>query len=875
MKPKLKYVFLTILVFTARTELSVYAQDATVNLENAKKALRTGNYREARNLFQPFLEDTSQSEREFILDYFETFLALGEYDKGLDEVQSLLSKHPDDPYLLHMKGRFLVVKGEYKDAEQSFIDAAMIDEEFLRNLLELGELLEKTGGKNTAQRIYQQIIRIYQQNRLRTAQAIAIAGKSFAKLGDYHEANRVFGIAYDLDATSLQNLSWWADLFREKFNATDAQRTYEEALSINPHSAELLVGYARSFESLAQWELLANQAIEENPNCVEALNLLAEIHILDGVYDEAETLLKTALEINSVHELSLANLATIYHLRGEREAFEEIEQTMLDINPLCSDFYLTLAENCMRRFRYMDTVAFCQKAIQREYDNWQAYTLLGSNILRVGKIDEARRYLDIAYEQDPFNIYAHNTLELIDEYEDFTKSESEHFTLLIHNSENAVLSGPILALAEECYDSLKVRYPYNPDGEIRIEAYNDHDDFAVRISGLPGIGLLGVCFGDIVAFDTPRAQMDNNYNWSMTLWHEIAHVMALGQSDNRVPRWFTEGLSVYEERKARPEWRREMELELFVAFDQDVLLSLKDINKGFTRPKYNEQVIITYYQSAKMIEFLVNNYGFTAIIEFLEEFGKGSDLIQAFQTVLGESPEEFEKKFFDNLKRERETYALVLSDLPPILSVQQDDKETIKEKLLGKSENPFFKKVKEGYNLLNEKRFDEAEQKFLEAIDIFPYYTMGQNPYRGLAEIYRKQGYESKLIDIIEDYLAITNYGAVEARELAQLYEKNGELNRAKYYYQRSMQVEPYDLTAHTHLAELYARQESYASESDERKIILALNPLDRAQAHYNLALSLYNNRQIQEAKAEILKSLEFSPGFRDAQKLLLMCVEK
>ena len=333
MKKRLEYFFITALFFMVFAEIPVFAQESSNNLEKAKEALQTGDYLEARRLFQPLLENISEDEREQVLDYFETFLALGEYNEGIDEVKSYLNKTPHDPYLLHMKGRFLATIGKYKDAEIAFNDVQKIKEDFLQNQLELGVLLEKTGRKIYAYEYYRQITREYQQNRLRTAQSIGIAGKAFANLGDYHEANRVFKIAYEMDPKNVQNLYWWADLFREKFNNTDARRTFEEALLINPHSAELYVGYAHSFESLSQWEVLANKAIEENPNCVDALNILVEIHILDGNYDEAEKILNKTLEINPVYEQSLANLATVYHLRNEEDKFAQTEQQVQEMNP--------------------------------------------------------------------------------------------------------------------------------------------------------------------------------------------------------------------------------------------------------------------------------------------------------------------------------------------------------------------------------------------------------------------------------------------------------------------------------------------------------------------------------------------------------------
>ena len=853
--------------------LPVAGQDSLPELTKAKEALNSGGYDEARALFRSLLEDSSVDQGEKVLGYFETFLAKGEYNEGMAELDAHLEESPDDPFLFHMKGRFLTEKGQYQEAETAFVRAGMSRPGFSRNFLELGDLMQITGRKDEASGFYRQIAAEYLRGGLRTAEAIGIAGQAFARLEDFHEANQVFRRAYEIDPRNIQNLTWWGDLFLEKYNNADAQRTLEEALSINQHSADLYVGYANSLESLTQKESLANKALEENPNCVDALNILAQVQILDARYDEAKEILVRALEVNPSYEQSLANLATVYHLRNERESYNQTELKILGINPASSDFYTTLAENCIGRFRYQDAVDFCYKAISNDWRNWHAYGLLGANLLRIGKVDEARRFLERGFRGDPFNLFARNTLELIDEYENFDTLQSEHFELLIHNSESAVLGQPILALAEECYDSLSTRYPYRPVAKIKIEAYNDHDDFAVRISGLPGISLLGVCFGDVLAIDTPKSQPHNEYNWARTLWHELAHVMAIGISDHRVPRWYTEGLSVYEEMLARPEWRRKMDLELFAALDQDLLLPIEDINQGFTRPKFPEQIMLTYYQSAKWMEFIAERYGFNAITEMLVEFGKGQDLESAFQTVLNQTPKDVEELLLDVLKSERDQYGAVLSNLPPMFGIQKDE-QSFSEKLLGKSANPFFENLKKGFELLKDGDLDEAEAKFLKAIEIYPSFTHGGNAYQGLAKIYRERGEKAKLRDILKRYLSITEYGAEEARELAKIYEGEGNPALSEYYFERSMQVEPYDLNTHMRLAELYKAQEDFSSEIDARRAILALNPLDESNAHFQLALSLYNRGRKLDAKREVLKSLEIAPGFREAQKLLLKCVE-
>src|SRR5207253_3008380 len=78
--------------------------------------------------------------------------------------------------------------------------------------------------------------------------------------------------------------------------------------------------------------------------------------------------------------------------------------------------------------------------------------------------------------------------------------------------------------------------------------------FSVRTVGLAGLGALGVSFGTTLAFDSPAAKDAGPFNWGSTVWHELAHTFTLGSTEHRIPRWLSEGLSVYEEHRARPGW---------------------------------------------------------------------------------------------------------------------------------------------------------------------------------------------------------------------------------------------------------------------------------------------------------------------------------
>ena len=96
---------------------------------------------------------------------------------------------------------------------------------------------------------------------------------------------------------------------------------------------------------------------------------------------------------------------------------------------------------------------------------------------------------------------------------------------------------------------MKVHYMFAPTVPVHVEMYESRDHFSVRTSGLPNIGIQGVCFGHVVAAMSPASEP---FNWGNVLWHELGHVFAIQLSKNHVPRWFTEGLSEYETMIRRP-----------------------------------------------------------------------------------------------------------------------------------------------------------------------------------------------------------------------------------------------------------------------------------------------------------------------------------
>ncbi|MGH7448992.1 MAG: tetratricopeptide repeat protein, partial [Longimicrobiales bacterium] len=105
---------------------------------------------------------------------------------------------------------------------------------------------------------------------------------------------------------------------------------------------------------------------------------------------------------------------------------------------------------------------------------------------------------------------------------------------------------------------------------------------------------------------------------------------------------------------------------------------------------------------------------------------------------------------------------------------------------------------------------------------------------------------------------------------LAALLERTGDSRGAADMLERAMYIHPYDAAVHERMAGIYAATGQHAKAVRERRAVVALNPVNRAEALYRLAAALLDAGDRQEARRQVLRALEIAPNFADAQELLL-----
>ena len=846
---------------------------AFAGLEEAEQALREGRYEDAISAF----EDASVSTPtpRLYKGWIEALRLTGHYDDALERVDAFLEKEPASVELDNARGELLYERGRVDEARAAFekaIAGGALDS--LDAELNLAILIYDEGDVADALRRFDRFIDVYNQSSKLRAEELVAVGVACWYLGVtnpqlFRDALKALDEAKAKDPSSLEPAILTGVLFLEKYNSPDASKSFGEALAVNPNHPEALLGLAKvkAFDGSPEALTLTEKALEVNPSYVLARAFLAEQHLGLEEYDQAREQARKALDVNPVSPEALPILAASELLMGNEAAFEEIELRALARNPRHAGFYNKLADIAVQNRLYHRAVEFASKAVELDDRSWTGYGILGVNQLRLGDIEEGRASLERSFEGDPYNIWNKNTLDLLDTFPDYVTTETERFELFIEGSESELLAVYFQKIAEQAYDALAARYDYQPETPIRIEVFPSHGDFSVRTLGLPGLGALGVCFGPVIAVDSPSARPKGQFNWASTLWHELAHTFTLGVTDHKVPRWFSEGLSVLEERRARPGWGDDVNLGFLAAYQRDKLLPIAELNNGFMRPTYPRQIGISYFQASLVSELIERDYGFQAIRDMLSGYRNGLPTEEVFKQVLELELEQFDERFETYLAERFDAVAATLR-LPP----EGEAPPIVVEDLSSRAEQDefdFIAHLEMGRRALADGDTDKAETYLERAKKLFPEYAEEGSPYIVLAQMHEDAGRTARAASELRTFVDINENHYDAHVKLSQLYQELGETEQAAEILERALYIYPFELTVHQDLARLFRESERYQDVVFERQALVALTT-DRAQALYDLALAYHEAGDNVSARRELLRALELAPAFKDGLFLLL-----
>ncbi len=774
-----------------------------------------------------------------------------------------------DPAAAAVLARLAIARGRYDEAD-SILQPAAAAQPTSDAALELGLLLMQRGRKADARRVLAPLVA--GAGAIRTPDGLLRVARAARALGQYRTANSLFREAATAAPDDPAINTAWGELFLEK-KQPDAVKSFRVALQHDAEWAPAHLGLARALagEDPPAALAAARRALEIDGALVEGHLFLSEAALDDDRQDEAREAIGRALAINPQSPDAQALLAAMAHLDGRKADFDAAVAKAFAINPTYGDVYRVAAAHAASHYRFDEAVTLGGQAIALEPDNIRAHADLGMHLLRVGDEREARRTLDRAFRADPYDIVTYNLLQLLDTLDDFESFRAGDAVVRLHPTESPVLREYALPIVEEALAKLGARYQFKPRGPILVEIFPKHDDFAVRNLGLPGlIGALGACFGRVVTLDSPHARPPGTFNWQATLWHELAHVFTIQLSNQRVPRWLTEGISVFEEGRVRPEWARDTEVAFARAYDGGQVLKLEDLNTGFTRP---DTIALAYFQASLVVELIVERSQDEGLRTLLRAFGEGLDTRAAVHKAVGVSLDELQTAFDAKLEKRYAALGRALR-APQGLEISRAADPVALEALASRHQDSFPVQMAVGQALAAAGAQAAAFGAFERAAALVPMAMGPESPRARMADLAERAGDTGRAMREWQTLVSYDHTNVEAARKLATFADKAGDNGLRALAYERIVTVDPFDAAAHTAWGRLALERRDLTVALREFRAALAAGPIDIVSAHCDLGEALFTAGRKAEAKRAALAALEIAPTFERAQDLLLKIVE-
>ncbi|UCF16382.1 MAG: tetratricopeptide repeat protein [Phycisphaerales bacterium] len=796
----------------------------------------------------------------------------GQYTECLESTRKAIEDgaYAADWRILMIKS--LMALGQYDQAVRE-MDAALGDYRWSIRLLKLGHNVYKRNGQgDRAAEMLTRIFRIGTGRDVRFVNAddLVALGESLLLLGGEPKLvlEEFFNRAVRSDPNCLDAYLAAGNLALAKQDYELAANKYREALKRFPTDADAHYGLARAFLNSDRGAMIQSleAALHFNPRHAPALILLAEHQIDCEEYDAAAKLLDRVIAVNPWNEEAWAYRAVLAYLENDPKTGHVNRAGALTYWPKNPQVDYLIGRKLSQKYRFAEGAAYQRRALKFDPQYLPAKIQLAQDLLRLGQEEEGWALADEVHNQDAYNIEAYNLANLRDNMAKFKTLENNGFIVRMDAHEADVYGNAVLELLQQAKSELCKKYGIELKQPITVELFPEQQDFAVRTFGLPGgEGFLGVCFGNVITANSPKA--GKPHNWKAMLWHEFCHVVTLNLTENKMPRWLSEGISVYEEFQRDPTWGQQMNPQYRKKILDSELTPIGNLSAAFMSPPGSMDLQFAYYNSALAVEYIIKRYGYKALRAILAELAAGEEINRAI-TKHTSSLANIEKEFEAFARNRAEKLAPDVDwDQPEAGQIDPTDSEAL-DAWLADHPNNFWALTLKAHKLMADRRWQEAKEPLQKLIRLFPRYAGEDNAYRLLAEVHRKLGDTEKERLVLNDLSALSSDAVYAYERLMEIGVEQKDWRQVVTNADKYMAVYPMLGTVHWRLGR--ANEELGL---DERAIeayrrLLFLEPIDPAEVNYRLA-RLLQDRDPARAKRHVLEALAEAPRFREAHRLL------
>jgi tetratricopeptide (TPR) repeat protein len=817
--------------------------DGPSKLDEALAAYNASDYDKAEKELKPLTQGRQRGPA--LVGIAKVELATGRYADAVRSATAAQSDRAVAPEAASVAAEALIRQGKNAEA-LAVLEAVRGQPNARRARLLLGQLLIDTGRRADAQDPLMSIISDYNQSGIQPndAEGLTLVGRAAHLLRSARDANDAYNQAEQVGGKArVETLLFRADLFLDKYDPGHAEEVVKEALKIAPHdpAAHVAMAHVKLDQALdfdaAEHEI--KEALAVDPKLRGAFFVGAGLALRTMDLSRADALLDQGLATNP-NDLELLSMkAAVRFLSDDKPGVEKYKRLVFAKNAEYTRFYQIVGEFADWEHRYDEIVAMMRDAVKLDPADSKAWADLGMNLIRAGDDANGVSALRRAWDKDHFNVRVYNTLNLYEKdiASNYETVEGTPFRIRYFKEEKPILSRYVPAMLAEAWASMVKRYGFVPTTPIFIELYATKQHFSIRTSGLPNVGIQGVCFGKTLAAMSPRAEP---FNWGNVLWHELAHVFAIQLSKSRVPRWFTEGLSEYETIVRRPEWQREDDPSLYAALEGGRIPPIEKFNQAFTHADDARDVMTAYYAASQIQVYLASTFGMGKITEMLRLWGEGKRTEEVIQRALGITPAELDRRVRESFRTRLARYT---TQFVPDMHGPSLEGAQARAKLDPKDPKKQFELA---LALVNHRKFDEAE----EAIGA----ALAENPIDPdsqflKARILRARKNPAEARRILVDMVRMGYDGYAVRMMLADFAADSKNTDAARFEFLTAHQFDPSMSEPILALYDIDHKEKRDAEALDWLRKIARLDQHDR-KAYRLLLEGLVKNGQFAEAKA-------------------------
>ena len=767
--------------------------------------------------------------------------------------------------------------GQYKQAKETVETALKRFHSSIQLRLLAHDVYQQNGQTDLAKQMLLQINQLVSDRAwwYTDAPDMIVQGRAALLLGA--DAKQVLQVIYDVVQqkypTHVGTYKAIGELALSKHDYAEAANAYAAGVKHFPDNADMHFGLAMAYlpSDGGKAETSIATCLKLNPNHIGA-KLATANQLIDGEYfDEAEKQLAEVLAINPAHPKAWAYTAALAHLNNEPIGESLARNNALKHWPTNPMVDHVIGQKLSRKYRFAESAAYQRKALAMKSDYQPALMQLSQDLLRLGNVKEGWSLAQQVLDKDAFNVVAYNLVALQKEIAKYTVLEDEHFILRMEKKEAAIYGQRVKHLLHEAYNTLGDKYDLKPKGKITVEIFPEQKDFAIRTFGLPGgAGYLGVCFGNVITANSPASQGSSPTNWQSVLWHEYCHVVTLHATRNRMPRWLSEGISVYEERQRDDSWGQRMNPTFRQMVMQGGLTPVGKLSAAFLRAPTPMHIQFAYYQSSLVVEYIIKTKGLDAIKAVLKDLHQGVYINAALAKHV--EPIKALEKHFETYAKKRAAALAPGADWSQIPKAVASDEDALRQ-LIKEQPNHLPAKIALANHLIATKQWDQAKELLRRIAEVFPNDNSSTSCYLMLSKVHRE------LNETAQEYAVLKQFAALDANaqsvfeRLLEIAAQGEDWPAVRRHAEQLLAVNPLVPMPYHQLARAAEYTNDHSTAITAYQTLLEMRPADPAQVHYQLAKLMRDARYpvgYAIAKRHVLQAIEEAPRFRKAHRLLL-----